>query len=164
MLERISLRYWYLVVAICCAGLLAFAFYQQYQMFLEPCPLCIFQRIGFIWIGAVALLAAIHNPARVGQWVYSLAMIAGAVLGALVAGRHVWLQNLPPDQVPECGPGLNYMLDTLPLSEVLAKVFLGDGNCAEVHWTFLGLSMPGWTLVWFSGLALVTLWLTVRIR
>ena len=164
MLDGITLRAWYLTAAFCCAGLLAFAFYQQYQAFLDPCPLCIFQRIGFMWIGLVALLAAIHNPARAGRVVYSLAMVLGAGLGASVSGRHVWLQNLPPDQVPECGPGLNYMLETLPLSEVLAKVFIGDGNCAEIHWTFLGLSMPGWTLLWFIGLAIVTLWFTFRTR
>ncbi len=159
---RISLRTWYLAAAVCCAGLLGFAFYQQYREFLDPCPLCIFQRIGFMWIGAVALLAAVHNPPGGGRWLYASLLTLGAAVGTAVAGRHVWLQNLPPDQVPECGPGLNYMLETLPLSQVLAKVFLGDGNCAEVHWTFLGLSMPGWTLVWFIGLGGMTLWLTIR--
>ena len=162
MPHRISLRTWYLATAVCCAGLLGFAFYQQYRAFLDPCPLCIFQRVGFMWIGAVALLAAIHNPAGGSRWFYASVLSLGAAVGAAVAGRHVWLQSLPPDQVPECGPGLNYMLETLPLSEVLAKAFLGDGNCAEVHWTFLGLSMPGWTLVWFIGLGALTLWFTLR--
>jgi disulfide bond formation protein DsbB len=162
MLNRISLRNWYAVAAAITAVLLGFAFYQQYRNFMDPCPLCIFQRVGFMWIGVAALLAGIHNPRRAGQWVYSSLMVLGAAFGAAVAGRHVWLQGLPPEQVPECGPGLNYMLENFPLAEVLSKVLFGSGSCAEVHWKFLGLSMPGWTLVWFLALAAATLYFTLR--
>lgn len=145
------------MVLLCCAGLLGFAFFQQYQAFLDPCPLCIFQRVGFMLMAAISVVAVIHNPGRVGVRVYGGLVALAAAFGATIAGRHLWLQNLPPDQVPECGPGLNYMLDTLPLTEALSKVFLGSGSCAEVHWSFLGLSMPGWTLVWFMALGLGTL-------
>ena len=162
MPTKISLRNWYLVAVVCCVALLGFAFYQQFKAFMDPCPLCIFQRVGFMWIGIFALLAALHNPGRMGQKIYSIIISLGAAFGVAVAGRHVWLQGLPPDQVPECGPGLNYMLENFPLTEVLSKVFLGSGSCAEVHWKFLGLSMPGWTLVWFIILGTVTLWLTFR--
>lgn len=146
----------------CCASLLGFAFYQQYYALLDPCPLCVFQRIGFMWIAAVSLVALLHNPGRSGRRVYGVVAALGAVFGAAVAGRHVWLQSLPPERVPECGPGLNYMLETLPLTEALSKVFLGSGSCAEVHWSFLGLSMPGWTLVWFVALGLGVTWLGFR--
>lgn len=157
---KLTPRKWFLLILVVCAGLLAFAFYQQYRNFMDPCPLCVFQRIGFMGMAFFALVAAIHNPARVGRCVYGILIGIFAAFGAWVAGRHVWLQNLPPDQVPECGPGLNYMLETMPLTEAISKVFMGSGSCAEVHWTFLGLSMPGWTLVWFVLLGLSTLYVS----
>lgn len=159
---NISARMWFVIVLACCAGLLGFAFYQQYRAFLDPCPLCIFQRLGFMWIGAVALLAVLHGPGRSGARAYAVLAALGAAVGAAIAGRHVWLQTLPPEQVPECGPGLNYMLEHFPLTEVLSTVFFGSGSCAEVHWKFLGLSMPGWTLVWFLALGIGTLYMTFR--
>jgi disulfide bond formation protein DsbB len=158
------MRKWFITAVVISVALIAFALYQQYRYFMDPCPLCIFQRIGFMWIGAVALLAAVHNPGRAGQWFYSVLLVIGAAIGAAVAGRHVWLQNLPPDSVPECGPGLNYMLENFPLTEVLSTVLFGDGSCAEVHWRFLGLSMPGWTFVWFVVLAAATVLALVRNR
>jgi len=162
VLNNISLRSWHLIVAACCGTLLGFALYKQYQDFLDPCPLCVMQRVAFMWMGAAALLAAIHNPAARGQRVYNWIIILGAAFGAAVAGRHVWLQHLPPELVPECGPGLNYMLENFPLSETLSTVFLGSGSCAEVHWSFLGLSMPEWTLSWFLLLGATTVWMMFR--
>ncbi|NND44408.1 MAG: disulfide bond formation protein B [Xanthomonadales bacterium] len=162
LLKSITSRHWFLLVAVICASLLGFALYKQYQDFLDPCPLCVIQRVAFMWIGAFALLAALHNPARLGQKVYGSLVLLGTAFGAVVAGRHVWLQSLPPDQVPECGPGLNYMLDNFPLTEVFQSLFFGSGSCAEVDWTFLGLSMPAWTLVWFLGLAAGTVFFTWR--
>lgn len=162
MLNKITPRAWNLIVVFCCASLVGFALYNQYVDYLDPCPLCIFQRVIFIAMGAVALLAALHNPARLGQKVYGWLLVTGATIGALIAGRHVWLQGLPPDEVPECGPGLNYMLDNFPLTEVLSTVFRGSGSCAEILWTFMGMSMPKWTLIWYVVLALVTLWVMYR--
>lgn len=150
-------RTWFFLVAVACAAMVGYALYMQHVEFLEPCPLCVFQRIAFIWIGAVSLLAAIHNPGVVGRWIYGFFLALGSVTGMAIAGRHVWLQNLPPDQVPDCGMGLNYMLDTMPFSEVLSEVFYGSGECAEVDWTLLGLSMPGWTLLWYTGFTVVTI-------
>ena len=162
MLNKISLRFWYLGVAAACAALLGFALWVQHRDFLDPCPLCIIQRLAFMWIGAFALLAALHNPARIGQRIYSWLLIIGSMLGAGVSWWHVHLQGLPPDQVPECGPGLNYMLENFPLMETLKSVFFASGSCAEIKWQFLGLSMPGWTLVWFVGLTVLTLYFTYR--
>jgi len=162
MLKNITPRVWYLLVVLSCAMLLGFALYNQYVDNLDPCPLCIFQRLAFFWMGACALLAVLHDPARTGQRVYAWLLSAGALFGAAVAGRHIWLQNLPPGEVPECGPGLNYMLENFPLLEVWTTVLRGSGSCAEVKWTFLGMSMPMWTLVWYIGLGLVTLWFTYR--
>ena len=162
MLNKITARIWYLFVVLSCASLLAYALYNQYVDYLDPCPLCILQRVAFLWMGMIALLAVIHNPGRGGQQIYAWLVGLGAVLGAMVAGRHVWLQNLPPGEVPECGPGLNYMLENFPMSEVFSTVLYGSGSCAEVKWDFFGLSMPMWTLVWYVGLGLLSLWFAYR--
>lgn len=162
LLDKISLRTWFFAMAVACSSLLGYALYKQHVDYLDPCPLCVIQRVAFMWIGGFSLLAAIHYPAGTGRRIYSYLVVLGAAFGAAVAGRHVWLQNLPADQVPDCGPGLNYMLENFPLLEVLKTVFLGSGSCAEVHWRFLGLSMPGWTLVWFLGFAVLTLYFTHR--
>lgn len=150
-------RVWFFFVAVACAGMLAYGVYLQHARFLEPCPLCIFQRLAFVWIGAVALLASIHDPKPGWRAGYGLLLTLGAMVGAGVAGRHLWLQSLPPEQVPDCGMGLNYMLETMPFTKVLSEVFSGSGECAEVDWMFLGLSMPGWTLLWYAGLTAGTL-------
>lgn len=140
--------------AVACAGLMVTALYMQHVMQLEPCPLCVFQRAFVMLAGAIMLLAAVHNSAGTPRRVYGALIAIVAALGVVVAGRHVWLQNLPPDQVPECGPGLEYMLNAFPLTEALSLVFKGSGECADVQWTFLGLSIPGWTLLIFVAMAL----------
>jgi disulfide bond formation protein DsbB len=128
--------------------MIAFALYLQHFEGQEPCPLCILQRVAWITLGSLFLVAAIHGPARVGAAVYGALLILVAGAGAAIAGRHVWLQNLPRDQVPACGPDLDYMLRQFPLSETLRRVLSGTGECAESGWTFLGLSIAGWSLVW----------------
>jgi len=144
-------------VAIC-AVLMGFALYSQYVDGLEPCPLCAFQRIAMCAVGFVLLVAAVHGPGHVGGRIYGVLAGLCAIGGIVVAGRHVWLQSLPPDQVPACGPGLGYILDTFPLGEALKQVFAGSGECAKVDWTFLGQSMPFWVLVWFVILGVVAVW------
>jgi disulfide bond formation protein DsbB len=152
----------FLLGAVVCAGLMGFALYAQYGLELDPCPLCVLQRVAVIACGVVLLLGAIHNPGRVGSAIYALLVVLFAAGGASVAGRHVWLQTLPPDQVPACGPGLSYMLETLPFTDVLATLFRGDGNCTNVDWMLLDLSMPGWTLVFFLTFVVAGLVLTRR--
>lgn len=142
-----------------CALLLGYAYYAQFRLGLEPCPLCIFQRVAFIALGGALLLAALHHPGgKLGARVYAGLTVIVAGTGAFIAGRHVWLQSLPPDQVPACGPGLDYMLDVFPLGETLRMVFTGSGECANVDWSFLGLSMPAWVLVWFVALGIAGAW------
>ena len=147
----------YIFGFLCCAALMAFALYLQYKLGEDPCPLCIFQRVAVIALGLVLLLAGLHNPQRGGNKFYALSALFIAAIGAGIAGRHVWLQNLPKDQVPECGPGLSYMLESSPFLQVFKKVLQGTGECAEVGWTFLRLSIPEWTLLCFLLLGLLTL-------
>ena len=130
--------------------MLGYGLYVQHVDFLDPCPLCIFQRLAFMWIGAFSLLAAIHGPGVAGNRIYGGLVALGGVTGGAIASRHLWLQSLPPDEVPDCGMGLNDMIDTMPFTEVLREVLQGSGECAEIDWTFLGLRMPGWTLIWYS--------------
>jgi disulfide bond formation protein DsbB len=134
---------------LACAGLLAFSLYLQYYEYQDPCPLCILQRVAFIALMLVFLAGALHGPQRTGARVYSALLFIISFIGAGIATRHVWLQHLPKDKVPECGPGLEYMLKKFPLSAALEKVFRGSGECAEVGWTLLNLSIAGWSLVWF---------------
>lgn len=142
-------RWGYLAGLLVCAGLFGFGLYLQYVEHQEPCPLCILQRVVFLTLMAVFLVAALHGPGRMGGIIYGGMLFVTSNIGAAIATRHVWLQSLPKDQVPECGPGLEYMLNKFPLGKALDKILSGSGECAEVGWTFLGLSIAGWSLVWF---------------
>lgn len=130
-----------------CAGLMAYALYAQFQLELAPCPLCILQRVAVVAIGLTFLLAALQNPGDTGARIYALLLAVAAGSGAFVSGRHVWLQNLPADQVPACGPGLDFMLESFPMFEVLEMVLTGSGECATIDWSLLGLSMPAWVFI-----------------
>jgi len=148
---RWSFRAQCLLAFATCAGLLAVALTLQLRGGLVPCPLCIFQRIAFLFMALFFLLGGLHAPRGNGRWAYAGLVLAGAVGGIVTAGRHLWLQSLPADQVPSCGPGLGYMLDAFPLSKLLKLVFTGSGECAKVE-PILGLPMPAWSLLWFIAL------------
>jgi disulfide bond formation protein DsbB len=142
-----------------CAGMMAYALYAEHKLLLDPCPLCIFQRIAVIGMGIGFLLLAVHNPSpgwakRIYLGIFALF----AIEGLIVAGRHVWLQHLPADEVPSCGPGLGYMIDNFPFSDALKMVFTGSGECASIDWSLLGLSMPMWVLIGIVGLTVAGLW------
>jgi disulfide bond formation protein DsbB len=129
--------------------MLGIAGYFQFVEGLEPCPLCILQRVAVLAAGVIFLLGALHHPINAGRRVYGFLIVVATGVGAAISGRHVWLQNLPADQVPTCGPGLNFIIDNFPLAQAFEMVMRGSGECAEVLWTFLGLSIPAWTLVAF---------------
>ncbi len=152
-----STRSLFFIGFLFCAAMLAVAGYFQFLEHLEPCPLCILQRIFVLFIAVVLLLAVLHNPRGWGMKVYALLTGIIALGGAAISARHVWLQSLPEDQVPSCGPGLNFMLDNFPLNEAIDMVLRGSGECAEVLWTFMGLSIPAWTLIAFIVLAFMAL-------
>ncbi len=157
-LSRLSVRQWSLAGLAFCVLMMAVALGLEHIVGLEPCPLCIFQRVAVISAGVVFALAAIHNPAgRLGAALYGVLGLAAVGGGIGVVSRHLWLQSLPADEVPSCGPGLDYMLDILPLQEVVNMVLSGSGECAEIDFLFLGITLPGWTLVGFIVLALAPL-------
>lgn len=147
-----------------CIGGLGFALYLQYFRGYEPCPFCIFQRVAMLAAGLIFLVGALHGPQAWGRWVYAGLAAAASGVGIGIAARHVWLQSLPPDQVPACGPTLQYLMDMMPLQEVIATVLRGDGNCAKIDAAWLGISLPGWTLIAFVGFVLYALVMPVLAR
>ena len=157
-------RLGYVAGFLVCAGLVAFALYLQHFQGQDPCPLCIVQRVAYIILGALFLVAAVHGPARTGATVYGGLLFVVAALGGAVAARHVWLQHLPKDRIPECGPGLEYMLRKYPPPQALEKLLAGSGECSESGWSFLGLSIAEWSLAWLVLLAVFAVYLTVRAR
>jgi len=147
---------------LCCVGLMGFALFAQHVLLLDPCPLCVLQRVAVISLGIVFLISALHNPQGRGLRAYAALLAVIAIAGAGVAGWHVRLQNLPPSEVPACGPGLDYMLDNFPLGDALQMVFKGSGECADVVWSFLGLSMPSWVFITVTGLGVAGVWNYLR--
>jgi protein dithiol:quinone oxidoreductase len=137
-----------------CAGLIGYALYAQFELGLDPCPLCIFQRIGIAALGVLFLLAALHNPSGWGTRVYAVLIAIAALATVAVAGRQLYIQHLPPGAIPSCGAPLSMMLKFMPLTTVIRKVLTGSGECGIVNWTFLGLAMPAWVLIWAAFLGI----------
>lgn len=165
MLNLQQLKYRHVNLGLFCFAaammLIAFFYFQKYLV-LMPCPLCVTQRIFAVAFGVIALIAALHNPAPHKQRIYSTLIALMALAGASVSGRQVYLQSLPEDQVPACGPTLPYLMEYFPMQDVLNAMFLGEGSCAEIKWQFLGLSIPGWTLVAFLFVIAVCIWQLFR--
>ena len=147
---------------LACVGMMAYALYAEHYLLLVPCPLCVFQRMSVIALGIIFLIAALHHPAGWGRHVYTSLILAATGSGVGVAGRHVWLQNLPPDQVPACGAGYDYIMDTLPFAEALSVIFTGSGECATIDWQFLGLSMPAWVVISIAVVGSAGIWNNLR--
>lgn len=158
---KLSSRIYFLLGFLSCLTMVAIAFYFQMVEELEPCSLCISQRTMLAVVAVIMLLAVLHNPQRLGIRIYAILAAVAALLGAGVSARHIWLQNLPSEEVPECGPGLAYIFKNFPFAETIKLMLNGTGECAEVLWSFLGLSIPSWTLVAFLvlvGVSLMQFW------
>ena len=135
---------------------MAYAFYAEHSLELAPCNLCMLQRFALVSLGLVYLAAFLHNPSTWGRWIYGLLSVAASMIGIGVAGRHVWLQQLPEHQVPACGLDFDYLMASYPLLESILYILEGSGDCAEVKWAFIGLSMPSWVLLMFLGYAVLS--------
>ena len=147
---------------LACAGMMGFALYAQYVMLLDPCPLCVFQRIATISLGIVFLIAALHNAGDLGSKIYGGLVTLTAGFGVGVAIWHVRLQNMPTDEVPSCGPGFEYIMDNFALFDALSLIFKGSGECADVVWRLLGLSMPTWVIIGLGGLGIAGIYNNFR--
>jgi disulfide bond formation protein DsbB len=138
---------------LACAALMAYALYTQHVLGLPPCPLCIFQRVAVAGVGAIFFIAALHNPQTTGARIYGGLILLAAACGIGIAARHIWIQAQPPGTVAACGADLNFLMDIMPLTDVITKVLTGSGECGTIDWRFLGLSMPWWVLISLVALA-----------
>ena len=161
-MNNLSTRQLNLAGFLACAGMMAYALYAEHVLMLMPCPLCVFQRMAVIALGIIFLVAAIHDPAGNGRRVYAALVLFAGGAGVGVAGRHVWLQNLPADEVPACGPGFNYIMDSFPVADALKMIFTGSGECATTDWQFIGLSMPAWVVIAVTVVTIAGLWNNLR--
>lgn len=157
-----SARLTFLLLFLGCTGLILVGLYMQYVMDLYPCPLCITQRVFIVAVGLTGLLGFIVNPQLTGRRIFGAVGLLFAIAGGSFSSRQLWLQSLPADQVPACGPDIGYLIENFPLMDALSVLLRGDGNCAEVSWSLFGISIPGWTLVAFVGLAALNIWQIVR--
>ena len=162
--HTISNRWLYLSGALLAGGLMGFALFLQYVEHQDPCPLCMVQRVIFIALLVVFAIAALHGPKCLGERIYAALIVLLSLIGVGVAARHIWIQHLPKDQVPACGPGLDYMLETMPMSHVLKELMHGSGECAEKGWTFLTLGIPQWSLLCYIALGVWAVLIAIRVR
>ncbi|MCL2657326.1 MAG: disulfide bond formation protein B [Betaproteobacteria bacterium] len=160
---RISPRLRLATIAIGCFCLLGFGAILQQWEHIEPCPMCIMQRYAFLIIGVIALVGAVHNPARIGQRIYAGLLVIAAGIGLGIGARQSWLQWFPPKFL-ECGPDLEYLLNSFPLGQALPKIFAGSGDCSAVDWTFLGLSIANWAVLCFTAIIIIALTLIFQRR
>jgi disulfide bond formation protein DsbB len=160
--HSLSSRWLYLAGTLAISGLLGFALFLQKILHEDPCPLCMVQRYIFLFMGILFLLATLHNPKRLGVRIYSGLITLFSLFGIGVAVRHIWIQHLPANEVPACGPGLDYMLDNFPMADVLKELLHGSGECAAKGWSFLGLNIPEWSLIWFTLLGIWALMIAFR--
>lgn len=158
---RLPARSLFFALFLVCIGLLGGGLYLQHVVGLQPCPMCIMQRYAFVAVALIALIAALHGPATVGARVYALLIGVAALSGAGVAARQSWMQLNPPE-FPECGPGLEYMLESFPLGQSLPMIFRGAGDCSAIDWTFLGLSLANWSLLCFASVIAFAVWMMAR--
>lgn len=161
-MQQNSIRSHFMLGLLACVFMLCISYYFQYFMHLDPCPLCLAQRFTVILFSCVFIIGFIHNPISYGRRIYGLILTCLSVLALLISGRHIWLQHLPKDKIPECGPGLEHWLNTLPPNEVIQKLMKGSGECAEVSWTLAGLSIPEWSFILFTLFLIFSLKLFIK--
>ncbi len=160
-MSRLSARAWFFIGFLACAGLIGIALYLQYFQHLEPCPLCMLQRVAFIALGTVFLIGALHGPGRIGTRVYAVFALLASLTGLALAARHTWLQFYPPEYVT-CAGDVYSQLERLPLGRVIANALRATGDCSKVDWTLVGLSIAEWSLIWFVLLTLLALYQLLR--
>ena len=148
-ITKYTARQVHLIIFLIVGSLLGYAAYSMKILGLEPCTLCITQQFFYCLIGLSSFVSFLHNPWATASRVYSFFLSIFSLAGIWISGRQVWLQGLPEDEVPLCGPPLEYIIEVFPFADVLTALFMGDGNCAEIPWQFFGLSMAGWSFIWF---------------
>ena len=162
-MRNISIKSLYLMGFFSCLAMMFYALYAEYQLLLTPCPLCVLQRIAVTITGILFLVAALHNPKNLNNYIYTILIFITSISGIGIAGWHVYLQNLPADKVPSCGPGFDYLVGNFPLGDALLLIFSGSGECASVDWSFMTLSMPTWVVICCLGLAALNIFAALKL-
>ncbi|WP_454256513.1 disulfide bond formation protein B [Pseudomonas sp. Marseille-Q8238] len=152
----------FFLAVIACLGLIGGALYLEHGVGLEPCPLCIVQRVCVMLFALVCLVAALHGPARLGRRIYGGLTLLIALAGAATAWRQIWLQSVPVDEGDACLPPLEHLIDALSLREVLSLAFHGTSDCTALSWSLYGMSLPEWSLLAFAGMILFSLFQILR--
>ncbi|MDE0743698.1 MAG: disulfide bond formation protein B [Woeseiaceae bacterium] len=160
-MQNINTQKLYLIGFLTCLMMMVYALYAEHQLLLTPCPLCVLQRLAVTITGVLFLIAALHNPKSIKRYIYSALILGSSLSGVGVAGWHVYLQNLPIDKVPSCGPGFDYLIGNFPLSDALLLIFSGSGECALIDWSFMMLSMPTWVVIFCLGLAALNIFASI---
>jgi len=136
------------ITTLGCSLLFLFAvLYLENHLALEPCYLCVTQRFFIVMCGLFFALAALHNSNGIPRKIYAGMSCLCAMAGAFFAMKQLWLQGLDDHQVPSCGPPVDYLFDAFSTSEIISMLISGDGNCSEVQWQLLGLTIPAWVLI-----------------
>ena len=161
-MRSLSFRSLFILGFLACCGLIGGAYFLQYVVGLEPCPLCYVQRIEVFSLGLLFALTALHNPQATGRRVYAVLLLIFSGLGIATAGRQIWLQTLPPDQLPACLPSMEYMLEAFPMMDIINKTLHGTADCAKIDWTFFGFNLAQLSLFSFCLIALLSLYLLLR--
>ncbi len=153
-----SSRRMFMFIVLVCVLMMGYALFAQYVQDYQPCMLCMVQRVFVCAIGLVALIAAVHGAGPTGTRIYGVLTALCAAGGMYVAGRHIYLQQLPPEALDGCAPSFEYALSNYDALKFLQTIFIRDQDCGKIDWTFLGMSMPTWTLMGFTGMLLLALW------
>lgn len=160
-MSRLSSRAWFFIGFLICTGLILIALFLQYFVHLEPCPLCMLQRVAFITLGLVFLLGTLHGPKQLGTRIYAFVGLLANFTGLGLAMRHVYLQYYPPEYV-SCAGDFYSQLERIPLGRLISNALRATGDCSKVDWTLMHLSIAEWSLIWFLILAVLGLFLLVR--
>jgi protein dithiol:quinone oxidoreductase len=157
MMIGMTPRHYYLSLFLVTSALFVGSLLLQYGFRLEPCALCMIDRVLVFVLAMLYLVACLHQPSAQGQWVYRLLGLCLVALGLFTTGRHLWIMHLPPEQMPSCTPSLEYLIETLPLHEAIMVLFQGSKECGENVRPFLGLSLPAWTFVGFCVIGILNI-------
>ncbi len=155
---EIPARTWFFIGFLFCIVMELAAIYFQFVLLLEPCPLCITQRLILIGLALIFLSATVHNPRLTGIRIYAGLATIASLAGTAVAAYHFAIQILPHDELSSCGPGASYILEHYPLADIVRQFLTGTGDCTHVVWSFLGLSMPFWVGLCFLSLFSLCVW------
>ncbi len=160
-MKYLTVRQTNIIAFFFCIALLGIAYYFQYVQLLEPCPLCLLQRF-VVLVLAMLFLLGIQLRQKIYVGIQNSLVILVAIAGMGFAGRKVWLEQNPHDLLLSCGPGLEYMFENFPFHQTINLLFQGSGDCTQVDWIFLGLSMSAWMFLFFLCFALLGLITFVR--